>query len=87
MKSILSDFYMLHPMKEGMFSLSSSRHAERMQHEADSKSSKPGDDALEDNHPHGPSRPVLPLDGSDRRDAWRVEQAKGQESERHARCH
>lgn len=30
MKSILSDFYMLHPMKEGMFFLSSSRHAERM---------------------------------------------------------
>ena len=51
-----------------------------------SEGSDPCDDTLEGNHPHGPSRPILPLDGSDRRDAGRVEQAEGQEGECHARC-
>ena len=51
-----------------------------------SEGGDPCDDTLEGNHPHSPSRPILPLDGSDRRDAGRIEQAEGQEGECHARC-
>ena len=61
-------------------------HTKSRQHELHSESGEPGDDTLEGNHPHCPSRPILPLDGSDRRDAGRVEQAEGQEGECHARC-
>ena len=61
-------------------------HAKGRQQEMHSEGSDPCDDTLEGNHPHSPSRPILPLDGSDRRDAGRIEQAEGQKGECHARC-
>ena len=43
-----------------------------------SEGGDPGDEALSDHHPEGPAASHLPLDRSDSRDTWGIQQAEDQ---------